>query len=177
MNQINQNHFRIVAIVPSTRGVGFAVLEGNNTLADWGVKSANGESKNAKSLAGVKELITDYQPDVLILEDATAKNSQRSQRIRKLGPQTIKLAAIHKVKVKLFSRDQVMKILIPNGQGTKQALAEIIAQQFPDELGAKLPPKRKAWMREHYQIGIFDAVALALAFSLKCAFNLRHKQP
>jgi len=43
-------------------------------------------------------------------------------------------------------------------------VSEIVAKRFPDELGAKLPPKRKAWMKEHYQMGIFDAVALAVVF-------------
>ncbi|HUZ06530.1 MAG TPA: hypothetical protein VMV89_03490 [Candidatus Paceibacterota bacterium] len=57
-----------------------------------------------------------------------------------------------------------MKVLIPDGQGTKHDLAEMVAGQFPEQLGSKLPPKRKAWMSEHYQMGIFDAVGLALAF-------------
>jgi len=167
MNQINPKHFRILAIVPSTKGVGFAVLDGQDTLADWGVKSARGKgNKNAKSLAGVKELITDYQPDVVILEDATAKGSQRSLRIRKLCPQIIKLVASLKVNMKLISRDQVLKTLVPDGERTKHTAAEIVARRFPDELGAKLPPKRKAWMKEHYQMGIFDAVALAMVFRM-----------
>ncbi len=137
-------------------------------LANWGVKAVKGKgNKNPKSLARVKELIADCQPDVLILEDASAKGSQRSTRIRKLGPQIVKLAATLKVNLKLISREQVSKTLIPASRGTKHALAEIIAKRFPDELGAKLPPKRKAWMKEHYQMGIFDAVALAVAFRLK----------
>jgi hypothetical protein len=88
-------------------------------------------------------------------------------RIRRLGPQIVKLAKAKKVNVKLFSREQVMKVLIPDGKRTKHALAEIVAGQFPEQLGSKLPPKRKAWMREHYQMGIFDAVGLVFAFR-KC---------
>ena len=37
MKKIQPKHFRILAIAPSTRGFGFAVLEGQDTLVDWGV--------------------------------------------------------------------------------------------------------------------------------------------
>lgn len=110
----------------------------------------------------MEELIADYQSGILVLEDATAKGSRRSSRIRKIGRQIIKMAAIRKVGVKLFSREQVMKAFFVDGQGTKHALAETIAKRFPDEPGSRLPPKRKAWMSEDYRMNIFDALALAL---------------
>jgi Holliday junction resolvasome RuvABC endonuclease subunit len=166
MNQINPKHFRILAIAPSTRGFGFAVLEGEVSLVDWGVKTVKGD-KNVQSLAKVKKLITHYKPGALVLEDASAKGSRRSPRIRKLCQQIIKLAEARKMIVKLFSRDQVMKTFIADGQGTKHALAEVIAKRFPEELGSRLPPKRKPWMSEQYQMGVFDAVALVLMLRLK----------
>jgi Holliday junction resolvasome RuvABC endonuclease subunit len=149
-------------------GVGFAVLEGRDTLVNWGAQAVQGKgNKNAKSLAKVEALLVRYQPDVLVLEDAAVKGSLRYPRIQKLVPQIVKLAAKHKVKVKLFSREQVMQTFLPDGDGTKHALAKIIAGHFPEQLGCKLPPKREAWMREHYQMGIFAAVALALMLRMK----------
>lgn len=74
---MNPKHFRILAIAPGTRGFGFAVLEGKNTLVDWGVKTVQG-NKNVQSLAKVKELITHYQPGVLVLQDTSTKSSRRS---------------------------------------------------------------------------------------------------
>jgi len=161
MNKIQPKHFRILAIAPSTRGFGFAVLEGRETLVDWGVKTVKGD-KNIQSLAKVEDLIAHYQPGTLVLEDTSAKNSRRSPRIRKLCQQIIKMASNRKVSIKLFSRDQVMKTFIPDGRGTKHALAEIIAKRFPEELGSRLPPERKPWMSEDSRMNIFDAVALAL---------------
>jgi Holliday junction resolvasome RuvABC endonuclease subunit len=161
MNQINPKHFRILAIAPSTRGFGFAVLEGQEKIADWGIKTVKGD-KNKQSLAKVENLIAHYQPGVLVLEDASAKGSRRSPRIRKLSRHIITMAAQRKVGVKLFSRDRVMKTFFADGQGTKHALAEIIAKRFPEHLGFQLPPKRKAWMNEPYQMGVFDAVVLVL---------------
>ena len=142
------------------------MLEGQETLVDWGVKTVEGD-KNAQSLAKVKKLITHYRPGTLVLEDASAKSSRRSPRIRTLARQIVKMAATLKVSTKLFSRDHVMKTFITDGQGTKHLLAEIMAKRFPAQLGLQLPPKRKPWMSEDSRMSIFDAVALALVFRLK----------
>lgn len=47
MNKINPKQFRILAIVPSYRGFGFVILEGQDTLVDWGVKTVKG-NKNVQ---------------------------------------------------------------------------------------------------------------------------------
>ena len=168
MKTIQPDQFRILAITPVTNGVGFAVLEGKDTLVDWGVKNV-AEKKNAGSLANVKELIGRYRPDVLVMENASAEGSRRCPRIRKLFPQLIGLAKANNLRTELFSRDQLTKFFIPDGKGTKHAVAQIIAKKFPLQLETKLPPKRKPWMHEHYQMAIFDAVALAWTQRMKNA--------
>jgi len=162
----NNKDFRILAIAPSSKGFGYAVLEGQDNLVDWGVKIV-GVDKNVQSLTKVNELVIRYQPDVLVLEDALAKDSRRSPRIRILHRQIVQLAAKRKVSVKLFSRDEVMNGFILDGERTRHALAEIIAKRFPEQLMAELPPKRKAWMSEDAKIDIFVAVALVLTFQTK----------
>jgi hypothetical protein len=159
MNKIQ--HYRILSIAPSTRGFGFAVLEDKDTLVDWGVKTVQG-NKNANSLAKVEELIAHYQPEMLVLPDT--EGSRRSWRIKALSRKIIALAKTRKVSMKLFSQEQVRRTFFTDGKGTKHALAEIVAKRFPEELGSRLPPKRKPWMSEHYQMDIFDAVAVGLAF-------------
>jgi hypothetical protein len=42
-----------------------------------------------------------------------------------------------------------------------------IVKQFPDELAARLPPKRKPWKSEDSRMDIFDGLALAFVFHLK----------
>jgi Holliday junction resolvasome RuvABC endonuclease subunit len=166
MNQIQPKHLRILAIAPSTRGFGFAVLEGQETLVDWGVKSVKAD-KNTQSLAKVEELLAHYQPGVLVLQDTGTKPSRRSARIRALSKRIIILAASRKVSVALFSPERVRQVFFAAGKGTKHALAEILAKRFPAELGSRLPPKRRPWMSEDYRMDIFDAVALVLVFRLK----------
>jgi len=154
---------RILGIAPSTRGFGFALIEGLNTLVDWGVKSIKGD-KNAGTVAKVDEMIAHYAPDVIALEDTAVKPWRRSRRIRAVSKQISHVAKRRNVTLASFSRDYVKQTFFADGQGTKHALAEIIAKRFPDELGFRLPPKRRPWMSEDARMDIFDAVALALTF-------------
>jgi Holliday junction resolvasome RuvABC endonuclease subunit len=162
MNRTN-NNFCVLAIAPSTVGFGFAVLDGDK-LVDWGIKTANG-NKNRESLRKLEAMIIHYKPGVLVLEDYAAEGCQRRQRIKSLGIQIVAFARKHDLRVRMVSRQQVKKKLLPNGKGNKDDIAESIAKRFPEELGPRLPRKRKSWMREAYQMGIFDALALALIAS------------
>jgi Holliday junction resolvasome RuvABC endonuclease subunit len=172
MKNIESTYFRILSIAPSSRGFGFAVLKGQEKLIDWGVKSIKGKkNKNARTVEKVKEAILQHVPEVIVLEDASSKESRRSARIRALGKKIVALAKSLDVKVVLFSRAQVRKAFFADGQGTKHALAEILAERFPQELAFRLPPKRRAWTSEDSRMDIFDAVALALVFSLKKKAN------
>jgi RNase H-fold protein (predicted Holliday junction resolvase) len=167
MNQINSNHFRILAIAPSTKGIGYVVLEGQDYLVDWAVKTVKPDNKNVRSLKKVEELVVRYQPGALVLENVSAKGSRRSPRIRKLYEHIIKMAKGRQVSVKLYSREQVMRTFIADEKGTKHALAVIIANRFPEQLGSQLPAKRRAWDTEDFRMAIFDAGALALMFRMK----------
>ena len=163
---IHPRYFRILAIAPSSRGFGFAILEGEEKLVDWGVKSTTGD-KNASSIASVEELIACYQPGVIVLEDHSAKSSRRSTRIRELGARIVSRSENLHLTVVVFSRTQVRNVFFAESQGTKHSVAEMLAARFPEELGSRLPPKRRVWMSEDYRMDIFDAVALALACRLK----------
>jgi Holliday junction resolvasome RuvABC endonuclease subunit len=160
MTRIKTKHHRVMAIAPSTRGFGFAVLEGH-TLVDWGVKSVKGD-KNSQCMKKLEKLIAQYEPEVIVLQDYSAKGSRRSARIRELGRQIVALASSRKLKVAMFSRERVMRAFFADGQVTKHTLAEVLAKRFPNELGFRLPPKRQPWMSEDSRMDIFEAVALAL---------------
>lgn len=159
MNQIQPQHHRILAIAPSAKGIGFAVLEQPQHLVDWGVKSAKGD-KNAVSLQRAEELIAKYQPTLLVLQDT--RDSRRAPRIKKLIRNIHALASCRMIEVALLLRENVNQSLHPDDGATKCEIAQIIAQRFPQELGSRLPPMRKLWQSEDSRMDIFDAVALAL---------------
>lgn len=160
MTRINRKHVRILAIAPTTKGFGYAVLEGSEELVDWGVKVIQG-NRNREALAKAKEMIAHYEPRILVLEDTSAKNARRAPRIRALTSKIRALARSQKLRVAMFSQKQIRHAFFPDGKATKHSLAEIMTQRFPEELGSRLPPKRRAWMREDSRMSIFDAVALA----------------
>ena len=158
----NKNHSqpdRVLGIAPSTRGLGFAVMEGE-ALVDWGIKTAN-NSKNERSLSNVANLIEHYRPSVIVLENCKVKGSRRAPRIQALHVDIIARAKHDKVMIKLLSRKRMMDRFFAEGQGTKQTLAELLANRFQDDLGSRVPKKRKAWMGEDSRMDIFYAVALA----------------
>src|SRR5436309_12815419 len=88
MAYILTNQLRVLAIDPSTKGIGFAVLEGPERLIDWGIKQAEGETDDAKDAECAKivaELIDRYRPRILALEDAS-RFSVRKRRSRSQIP-------------------------------------------------------------------------------------------
>jgi hypothetical protein len=152
---------RILAISLSSRGFGFAVMEDGTTLVDWGVKSSKGD-KNKDCLRQAKTMLELFHPSTIVLEDAAAKGSRRAARIQQLTEQITELAKGQEVRVKLFSQSKLMRQFFPAGGGTKHDLAVLLAARFPEELGLKLPFKRKPWQSEDARLDMFKAVALAL---------------
>jgi Holliday junction resolvasome RuvABC endonuclease subunit len=155
----------VLAIDPSTRGFGFAILEGPEKLVDWGVKETRADKK-AKSLELIDDLIELYQPRVIVVEDYAGKGSRRCRRIERLINDISKLALKRKIRVGSFSRLKVRQVFSGSGASNKQEIAIAIANRFP-ELAPRLPRFRKPWMSEDYRMSIFDAVALALTFFFK----------
>jgi hypothetical protein len=163
---IKNKTVRILAIAPLSRGFGYAVMEGPDTLVAAGNKAFR-RDKNDRSLAWVAKFIRLYQPGVLVLPDVNAADTHRAQRIKVLHRKLGVLARGHQLKVKLISATQQRERLLGDRTGTKQAMARTLAAKFPVELAARLPPKRRPWMSEDPRMDLFDAVGLAVAFWLK----------
>jgi Holliday junction resolvasome RuvABC endonuclease subunit len=162
MKELPPNHILVLGIAPSSRGFGFALMEGENTLIDWGVKAVKGGNKNPRCLANAGNLIAHYKPNIIAIENS--QGSRRGARVQALIKGIVALALDENIKVKRFSRKQVNDGLFRDGQGTKQSVAEYLAARFPEELGFRLPRKRRLWTSEDYPMDIFDAVALAAYF-------------
>src|SRR5947208_15320226 len=131
MSRAYTKDIRVLAIDPSTRGFGFAVLEKPNRLIDWGVKETK-KNKNARSLKLIEDLIDRYQPSVIVVEDYEGKGSRRCRRVRELIEDISKLAAKRKIKVKSFSRLKVKQVFSESGAVNKYEIASTIAKRFPE---------------------------------------------
>ena len=162
MNTLINSQIRVLAFDASTRGFGFAVMEGPRSLIEWGARRSRGE-KNPAALKQVARLLESYWPDVIAIEDCGDKHCRRSPRVRRLAMDIIKLAKTKGVKVRNLSRRRITAVLSQSGGLTKRQIATTIAEQFP-ELSPQLPPVRKPWKTEDHRMALFSAMALALTF-------------
>ncbi len=153
---------RILVIDPTSRGFGFTVLEGPESLIYWGVKHAP-RASNAWCLQQVGALIDFYHLDFVVVEAGEAKGSRRSARVRELLRSIRELARRRKVEVRAVPRRAVRKAFGLAGASTKHQIATVIAGAFR-ALAPRLPPKRKPWMGEYERMAIFNAVSLGVTF-------------
>jgi len=163
MSRAYTKDIRVLAIDPSTRGFGFAVLEGPNRLIDWGVKETKTDKKK-RSLKLIAELMERYQPKVFVVEDYGGNGSRRCQRVGELIKDISKMALKRGIRVKSISRLKLKQAFSESGASNKHEIAVTIAKRFP-ELTPRLPRFRKPWMSEDYRMSIFDAVAFGVTLS------------
>lgn len=167
MNHQYTKQFRLLAVALTSRGLGYAVLEGEKTLVESEHMSVRKGDKNKQCLTKVEKLAAFYRPDVLVLQDVMAKGSRRAPRIKTLHKQIVRFAGKHKLKVELILAKQLRTLLLGDPRGTKHEMANMLVKYFPDELSSRLPPKRRAWQSVDSRMDIFDAVGLGVAFGMR----------
>jgi len=162
MEDLRREVHRLLAVDPTTRGFGFAVLEGAARLIDWGTKDSGRADSHAVQRE-ITALLDRYLPDALVVEDVTHRDSRRCTRIRELVDSLRDEGERRGVSVITVSRDRVRSVFGGAVASNKHAVAEIICGHFP-ELVPRLPPRRKPWMSEDARSSIFDAVSFALVY-------------
>lgn len=166
--QRREDH-RVFSIDPTSRGFGFAVLEGVGTLIDWGTRDI-GRADSGGALREIGALLDHYAPDVIVVENTADRSSRRRTRVRSLIAAATRDAVARGVSVDRVSRSQVLLLFERAEATTKNRIAEVIAGHFP-ELSPHIPPFRKPWMSEDVRMSIFDAVAFALVYYYRCSDN------
>src|SRR5687768_11125324 len=101
MKKLVTKQKRALAIDPTTRGMGFAILEGAESLVDWGVKHAEGD-KNDGCLEHVSRLIKRFRPDIIVIEDVAG--SRRGSRVNQLLGMAAKLCTEQGIAVRRVDR-------------------------------------------------------------------------
>ncbi len=151
---------RILAIDPSSKGFGYVVLEEPERLVDWGLKEAQ-ENKNEHCLRQVAYLVSLYNPDLIAVEDVS-RGSRRCDRVRKLIRAIHQLGIKHGVTVRSISKPKLREAFVSSNATTKDAIAKVLADRFP-ELADRLPPPRRPWDGQNPNMAIFKAMAMAVA--------------
>lgn len=156
---------RVLAIDPTPRGFGFIVLEGPRTVVDWGVRSGRAVSiqREQQLLSRIGDLLRQYRPRIVILENGDAPGSRRCGRVKLLIESAANLAVWEGVAVRRVAVSNVRKAFSSFGARTKHEIARVVAMQLP-EIAAWLPKPRSLWTGEDYRMAVFDAAALALTY-------------
>src|SRR6266852_8358198 len=100
---------RVLAIDPTTGGFGFAVMEGADSLIDWGIKEATG-NKNSACLKLVADLTNRYRPEVVVVENPVGRKSRRCERVRELIRNILNIAVERRIRTRAYSRMEVKEV-------------------------------------------------------------------
>lgn len=158
MRRRHDSPARILAIDPSPRGFGFAVLENGTHLIDWGVATLFSRA-DTEFLVRLETLIERMQPTLLVTEDPVG--TRFGTRHLRLLERAAGLAMARHVALTRVPRSAVRAAFGQSGT-SKHDIAVAISKLFP-ELVPRLPPRRTLWSSEDERMNIFDAVALSLA--------------
>lgn len=151
----------VLAVVPTSRGIAYAAFEAPLSPIDWGLKLIKDKDKNARSLEVVAKLCTALRPDTLVIEDMTAPDCKRSDRVRRLYALIATLAQTDNRLLAQYSRVKVKSTFREAGAITRFEIAQAIATYVP-AFAYRLPKVRKLWQSEDRRLALFDAAALAL---------------
>lgn len=160
MHVVLRQRHRVLAIYPTHRGFGYAVLE-ETSLIDWGLARLR-QRHNNEFLQRLEGLVEWHAPSLIALE--RHDGSRRQQHARTCVHMASCYATEHRLPVKNLSRAEVWRQLELSVDATNHDMTRRIAQHFP-ELAAHVPPKRRLWETETDRTKMFQAVALAFACS------------
>jgi hypothetical protein len=153
---------RILALDVHPQSYGYAVLETPANLLDWGVRRGYRprESKRPPSMqGGLRTLLEIWRPSLVVVSEPSRHWTVRT---RKRWADLLKEVRRLRIPVRRLTTWAVRNAFDERRRLTKYLIASMLVMQFPF-LAATLPPPRKIWKSEDYRMGIFGAVALAIA--------------
>lgn len=162
MTQSTQMKNIVYALHLNANGFGFVYLENPRKLLDYGSVRINPIS-NRKVLERIKRSFDYLRPSIVIIQDSEGKASRAGRRVRRLIDKIISQANKEKLKVVMYSRDQIRDVFEQFGGVTKYEISRVILTEFK-ELESREPKKRKSWQSESHNMPIFDALSLALTW-------------
>ncbi|MEM6819888.1 MAG: hypothetical protein AAF578_13980 [Pseudomonadota bacterium] len=142
-------------------GIGYAIFEDPDTPIDWGTKQPTQDVQELKERS-VEALISFYEPDVLVLQQAESMKSRK--RANELIVTLKSLANLKSVAVVQYNWEEVQDTFdILAGVRKKFAIAKKITDWRP-ELTARQPEYRRPWDTKAFAMGMFEAFALAITY-------------
>jgi hypothetical protein len=164
--KLRQKHGLVLAVHPTSRGFGWVLFENPIAPVDWGLASIKAK-RSVRSLARFEQLLSRYEPKVVVFEQFDEHPARRTNRIQELCRQMIALAGGRGIYTPIYSREIIRECFEKSGATTRHDIAVSIAEQI-EVFRHRLPRERRRWDSEDVRQSLFDAVALALTyFALK----------
>jgi crossover junction endodeoxyribonuclease RuvC len=158
--------YRVVAIDPGTRFMGYAILHGPR-LVTSGVYRLRGHRARDRlddAERWLLRLISEHRPQALALERTFSVDSARTALLRALAHRLHQLGLDHRLVVRSLPPTMVRRLLLGKGHASKDEVMEaIVTRHFPrlaPFARVRLPLTRRYWQN------MFDAIAVGLAFRL-----------
>ena len=148
---------RILGLASTTRGFAFATTEGPRRLVDYGLERIPPTTRGA--VKGLDNLLRRTRPLFVAFEhEATLNKRARGQRF---GEAVTKACDTHGIMILRIESERTRSLsAAPNP--SKWDVGDAVAKLFP-EIADRLPARRKPWQSEDDRIGIFMALAAAVA--------------
>lgn len=160
---------RILAIELRYRRFGFAAMEIPRELLDTGVRTF----RSATQIGGtLRPLITLFTPSVVVIKIARHNDMQYRGSMAVIAKCIRREATARSIPVDRVTTEWVCNALGGTARN-KEDIAREVIQIFPS-LSWKLPPTRehKPWVSEGWNMAIFDAVAVGLAYLGNSSVNV-----
>ncbi|PZO50461.1 MAG: hypothetical protein DCF16_12995 [Alphaproteobacteria bacterium] len=153
----------VLALAPVSRGLGVFVIDTNGRPIDWRVREVRTKHKNARCQTITDELLDEFQPIALVIEDHRALGARRSQRVGELLDLIAELGAERCLIVARYGFRDVRATLGLPPRANKDAIAAAVAERLPT-LFPRVPKPKRIWETEAHSMAIFSAAALALTY-------------
>ena len=156
---------RMLAIFIRSQRFGFAVLDGQMSLLDWGIVfyQRNNSVRVAAATRKMVSLLTLFAPFVVVVGRARLSNVRNTSGVRSIFKSIRREASIRFIPLHVIKQADVRNAFRDFHAKSKDEVASVLVRMFPKILW-KLPPKRKIWKAGHPRMPMFDAVALAVAY-------------
>ena len=148
----------ILALYPNSIGIGYVCLQVPEKLIDYGIATIQPIS-NGKLLNRAERFMDYYKPKLVLLKETGS--SKNSSRVNKLIEAITTLSGEKGLEVYRYTKKQIDDVFEVFGASTKYEMVEKIVKMLPD-LAPRAPEARKWYEKEHYQMGLFNAMALAV---------------
>lgn len=155
----------LLGIAIRARWLGFAQLDSQRRLIDWGMifyqRKKPGELKAAKKR--LEGLLARMTPSHVAYVLPRARANEEISRVRSITRALHAAASSRSIQIIALPRKMVRAAFVSCDAKVKGEIASLLAREFP-EIAWKLPPKQKIGVKEDSRMALFDALAGAVAY-------------